>query len=326
MNGRTEKEMILDKKITEKLQDYPAIITEFYEDMKDNGKTMMTVKSYTNNVIHFANAVSGKKIKEDFYKRVTTADIKRYMNSIKISEDENGNPVEVGDEFRAQRWSALNAFFIFLKDNDYIDENPMNKTKRPRAKVEHTVTYLTPDEIKAVYRKIQGTANKKFVNRDLCIFTLAVKTGLRVSAICNINIKDIDFNENTITVVEKGKKKRQIMFGDNMKEMLKAWIKDRKTYFKEIETDALFVSQFKKRITTDMVRVLIKKYTDGVTTKHITPHKLRASCAVNIYDQTKDIMLVRDMLGHENVETTMRYTRAAEESKKEAVAFMDELI
>jgi site-specific recombinase XerD len=326
MNGRLEKEMKAEKAILEKLKYYPQVLTDFYYDMKDEGKSYTTAKCYINYVIHFVLFITGKTIKDNFYKNITSADIKRYMNSIKTKVNEDGEIVEMGDEIRATRWSAINNFFNFLKMNNYIDENPVDNTKRPKAKVERQVTYLNKEEIAAMLQKVKDEAKDMFVNRDLCILSLAIATGLRVNAICNININDINFNDNTISVIEKGHKRRKIPFGENIKEYIKAWQKDRKTYFGDADTDALFVSQFRQRLSTDMVRRMLKKYTEGITTKNITPHKLRASCAVAVYDQTKNILLVKDMLGHESVQTTTRYTRAAEEDKKEAVKFLDDLV
>ena len=326
MNGRLEKEIKTENAILEKLKYYPKVLTDFYYDMKDEGKSYTTAKCYINYVIHFVFFVTGKTIKENFYKNITSSDIKRYMNDIKTKIDENGNVVEIGNEIRATRWSAINTFFMFLKDNNYITENPVEKTKRPKARTEHQVTYLDKEEIALMLQKVKDESKPMFMNRDLCILSLAITTGLRINAICNINIGDINFNENTISVIEKGHKRRKIPFGDNIKDYMNAWLKDRKTYFRDADTDAFFVSQKRERLSTDMVRRMLKKYTNGVTNKHITPHKLRASCAVAVYDQTKNILLVKDMLGHESVQTTTRYTRAAEDDKKEAVKFLDDLV
>ena len=326
MNGRLEKEMKSEKKILEKLKYYPQVFTDFYYDMKDEGKSYTTASKYIEYIIHFTLSVTGKTIKENFYKNVTVADIKKYMNEIKLRTDDDGNIVEVGEEIRATRWSAINAFFVFLKNNNYIDENPVEKTKRPKAKTEHQVTYLTKEEIANMLQKVKDEAKPMFLNRDLCILSLAITTGLRVNAICNINIEDVNFNDNTVSVIEKGHKRRKIPFGNNIKEYMKEWLKDRDVYFGDAKTNALFVSQWRERVSIDTVRRMVKKYTDGVTTKRITPHKLRASCAVAVYDQTKNILLVKDMLGHESVQTTTRYTRAAEDDKKEAVKFLDDLV
>lgn len=326
MNGNLEKSLRADKKMLKKLETLPPILTEFYYDMKGEDKTYTTINNYMNHVIHFMFFVTKGRYKRDFYKNITTTDIKRYMNSIKRSENEDGEIVEVGDEIRASRWSSLNTFFRFLRNNDYIEENPVEKTKRPKVKTEHKVTYLEQDEVSNLLNKIKEEANPRCMNRDLCIVSLGIVTGLRVSAICNINIGDINFNENRVKVIEKGQKTRYIFFGDKMKTLIQNCIKERNDNFKELDTDALFISRNSNRLSTDAVRDLLTKYTSGITSKHITPHKLRATCAVAAYDQTKDILAVKEMLGHDSVETTTRYTRASEESKKEMVQFFDHII
>ena len=248
------------------------------------------------------------------------------MSHIKTKKDGNGNIVEVSESIRATRWSALNQFFEFLKHQNYIAENPVSKTKRPRDTTEHTVTYLTKDEIAAMLQKVKDEAKPEFVNRDLCLLSLAIVTGLSVSVISNINISDINFENNTISVFEKKHSNRKISFGENTKKLLQDWIKDRNWYFDNLDTNALFITQHRKRISYDMVRKIVLKYTDGITAKHITPQKLRASCAVAIYEETKDIRTVADILGNTDIQTTARYAKASEDSKDDAVKLLDSLI
>ena len=325
MNGKLEKTLIADKKMMEKLKIQPPILKEFYYDMKDEDKSYTTINNYVDHVIHFMKFVTDGAYKRNFYKSVTSTDIKRYMSSIK-RRDVNGEVVEVGDEIRAARWSSLNAFFSFLKNNNYIEENPVEKTKRPRAKIEHVVTYLTQEEINALLEKIKNEATPMFVNRDLCIVSIGLSTGLRVSAICNINISDIDFRENRIKVVEKGNKTRYIRFGDKVKAQIQSCMEDREKYYAGADTDALFVSRNGNRISTSMVGVLIEKYTSDITDKHITPHKLRASCATNLYQKTGDLLLTSKILGHENIQTTRRYAAVADDSIEKATQILDDLV
>lgn len=325
MYGRTEQELKSEKKVLNKLLSYPDIFTEFYYDMKDNGKSYLTCDNYINYLINFAEFFSDGEISDDFYKNVTPADIKKYMTSMKIKEDSNGNLTEVGDRFRATNWSGLNCFFDFLVENHYVDNNPVTKTKRPKPKTEHQVTYLEPEEIKAMLQKIKDEAKPRFVARDLCIISLMIATGLRCNAVCNINISDIDLKENTISVIEKGSKHRKISFGENIKKLIEDCIKERRRYFGYPETDALFITQWRERIRHDTIENLVRKYTKGVTNKHITPHKLRATCAVTIYNNTKDILVVKEILGHDNITTTQIYTCASEDGKREAVKAMDSM-
>ena len=94
----------------------------------------------------------------------------------------------MGPEMQATRWSAINTFFKFLIMDDYITENPMLKTQRPKTNVSHKITYLEPEEIEKVLKCIEDTANPRLKNRELCIVSLALSTGLRISAIYQANI------------------------------------------------------------------------------------------------------------------------------------------
>lgn len=325
MNGKLEKSIRAEKKMVEKLKIQPPILTEFYYDMKDEDKSYTTINNYIDHVIHFMKFITNDRYKREFYKNITSSEIKMYMNSIKRKEVD-GEIREIGDEIRAARWSSLNAFFTFLKSNNYIEENPMENTKRPKAKIEHVVTYLTEEEIESMLNKVKNEAAPMFVNRDLCIISIGLTTGLRVSAICNININDIDFNTNRIKVVEKGNKTRYIMFGEKIKKQINNCLKDRERYFSDVPTDALFVSRNGNRISTSMVGVLISKYSDGITNKHITPHKLRASCATNLYQKTGDLLLTSKILGHENIQTTRRYAAVTDKSIDKATQILDDLV
>ena len=86
------------------------------------------------------------------------------------------------------------------------------------------------------------------------------------------------------------------------------------------------MSQWGRRMTTQAVRDLVAKYTKNVKGKHITPHKLRASTAMNLYGSGVDILTIASILGHENVTTTQRYTQAYDDKKADAAKILDELI
>ena len=88
----------------------------------------------------------------------------------------------------------------------------------------------------------------------------------------------------------------------------------------------MFVSQWGKRMTTQAVRDLVAKYTDVIKGKHITPHKLRASTAMNLHGSGVDLLTIASILGHENVTTTQRYTQAYDDKKADAAKILDELI
>ena len=325
MNGRLEKEIKAKNAMQNKLVSLPPVFTEFYYHLDAEGKSYMTSNNYINHNIDFMHYIIEHCPNGTFYAGIRPTHINQYMASIRHKEV-NGEIKRIGDEIRAARWSSINTFFNFLKSHDYIDDNPLDKTKRPKIKTEHKVTYLTKREINSVLKEVKTKASEKKLSRDLCLMSLALSTGLRVSAITQINIEDIDFENNTIKVIEKGDKTRYINFGDNLKELMRKCIEDREKSFSNVSTNALFVSQWGKRMTTQAVRDLVAKYTGNVKGKHITPHKLRASTAMNLYAANVDLLTIASILGHENVTTTQRYTRAYDDKKVDAAKILDGMI
>ena len=325
MNGRLERELKSDSKMKKKLNALPQIFTDFYYALEGEGKSYTTLTNYINHNIDFMNYVTDNNMCDDFYLNVKPADINRYMASLRHKKI-NGEIIRTGDDIRAARWTSLKAFFEFLKGNGDIDENPLDKTKRPQIKTEHRITYLAKDEINKVLNEIRLHSTDQKISRDLCIVSLMLSTGLRVSAVTQINVEDVDLDNNTIKVVEKGNKVRTIHFGDNLNALLWDCIKDRDKYFPDADTNALFLSQWKRRMTTQAVRDLVAKYTSNIQGKHITPHKLRASAATNLAASGVSIQAIAKVLGHENIQTTRRYVEVLDSEANKATNILDNLI
>ena len=323
MNGRLENENRLREKIEYRLQKLPSIFTDFYNYMEADQKSYITMKHYIEYVADFRDAISKDK-KDDFYKDVTVPQLREYIIGLR-RRIEGGKEVKNSESNQATRWSAINAFFNFLVLDEYIDVNPMTKTKRPKSRAEKPIVYLEKDEIDKILDKIRAVSKSQFVNRDLAIVMLGIGTGIRVGALTQINISDIDFKNNTIHVIEKGHKDRYLSFGNNVRNILSMWLLDRQTYFPEVETDALFISQWRQRITTEGVLKLLKRYADGINGKHITPHKMRSTAATNMVKSGADIQTVANIMGHQSVVTTQRYAAVLEENKQRATESLDNL-
>lgn len=324
MNGRIEKEDRARQAMEGRLSELPDIFTAFYDWMDAREKSYTTMKNYINHIVEFKKFCDKRK-KDEFYENVTDTTIEKYMSSLRRKKV-NGEEIEVGDDIRAAKWSSLNTFFKFLSQKKYIANNPMLLTERPKIRTKHTVTYMTQKEIESVFKRILKEARPMIKNRDFCIMAMGLGTGLRVSAIVNINIEDIDFVTNSIKVIEKGRKTREIKFAENLRNLLLIWMKDREILFHgDSITGPLFLSQKKTRMSVDSVEHLVKKYTDHLP-KKITPHKLRSSAAMNLHGAGVDILTIASILGHENVTTTQRYTKAFDEDQKAATNILDNLI
>ena len=325
-SGRLEKELKAEARMTTALEGLPKIFSEFYYSMRASKKSYTTMEVYIRYIKHFMDFATHGESDDEFYKKVTATDVEQYLISLETREV-NGKIVRTGDGIQAARWSALNTFFDFLVNKkEYIVKNPVAKTDRPTINTEHKVTYLTEDEIAKLFEAVDKNPDRIMSYRDRTIISLFLATGLRIGALININIEDIDFDNNVIHVIEKRQKVRNIQFGQRTSEVLKSWIATRNKEFADVDTTALFVSQKKNRISDDAVSSMIKKYAaDAGIKKHITPHKMRSTVATNLAKKGTNIQTIKEIMGHENVQTTLVYTAVLDEEKNKAVNVIDNL-
>ena len=159
-----------------------------------------------------------------------------------------------------------------------------------------------------------------YAKRDTMIMNILLSTGIRVSELVGLDIKDVDLLHSGIRIIRKGGKEDIICYNDKVREMLKDYIEYRKKIIsKEGHENALFLSSQKRRITVRSVENLVKKYAGRASLlKKITPHKLRATYGTALYEETNDLYLVAEVLGHESVETTRKhYTEVTNRHKYE---------
>lgn len=325
MNGRLESELNKQKTIKEKLAKLPPIFTEFYSYMEEDDRSYNTIEHYIDYNVEFMEYITKGKKDDEYYKNVTKSNVRQFISSQRTKEKE-GEIVRTGDSILATKWSAIKKFFVFLNDLGFSDNNPADGAKRPKVKAKSEVTFLEEDEISRLFANIKERATERMLNRDLCIFSLFISTGLRKSALVQINVEDVNFETNTITVIEKGRKERTIGFGENMKQLLSNWLQDRIDYFKGGKRGPLFMSQWGNRMSTKNVEMLLAKYIEGATDKHITPHKLRATAATQMGAHDVPVQVIKEILGHNNVNTTMRYVAALDKQKQEAVNILDSIV
>ena len=158
--------------------------------------------------------------------------------------------------------------------------------------------------------------------RDLALVTLLLGTGIRVSECVGLDIGDVDFKNNGIKVVRKGGNEMVVYFGPEVEKALIDYIEERKgiTALNGHE-NALFLSTQRKRIGVQAVENLVKKYARQITTtKKITPHKLRSTYGTSLYQETNDIYLVADVLGHKDVNTTKKHYAAMDDQRRRMAA------
>lgn len=322
MTGRQEHTLKTEAQVNRRLETAPSIIKEYSYSF--SGKTAQTKKVYINHIIEFSNYFKGKDLT-----KLNRSDINKYLEARKYYM-KDGELKEKSVSFRRVELAAIKNFYSYLEDENKIEVNPCNRIDPPRFTEEKEIVALTPSEVQTVKNNIisgcgthrEDARRKKWINRDLAIVTLGCNTGLRCTAITEIDLDDIDFENNTIKVIEKGNKGRIIYVGESTMEIIKRWIEDRNKHY--VRTNALFISNRGQRITQGTISDIICKYTMNID-KHITPHKMRSSCATNLYEQTGDIYLVQEVLGHKNIANTRRYAKLSEEKKRNAANILDKL-
>ncbi len=322
--GRLEKETQFYEKMKDKLNGAPKIISEYCTSMRANRKSYTTVGVYINNVLHFARFVTDGKLTEDFYKNITANDVENYMISLETRDTSNGIK-RTGDDILQARWSSLNTFFDWCVKRGYIDRNPMGVVSRPKNNTEHKVTYLTKAEINKLFKAIDKNPNKILSKRDKTIISLALATALRVSALVNINLDDIDFESNVIKVVEKRQKVREIPIGENTKTMLQEYVEFRANEYQDVDSQALFLTKNCNRLSVWDANDMLEKYCDSAGIKRITFHKLRASAACALAKAGVPVKAISQQLGHSGIGVTMRYVDVFNEDKERTKGVLDNL-
>lgn len=325
MEGRLENQKKGEAKIKNMMQGQPAIIYEFYIYLND--KTYKTKIMYINRAIAFVEFLKGNGFdvnQMEAFSNVKPSNVNDYMDSIRYKEDGS----EYSESYRALQLNVIKSLFQFLEDDGYIEKNPARKLKAPRVSNQTEITYLTKDDIKQIKRNMRygvGTPReraiqKKWYERDYAIMVLALCTGLRIAALLEINVDDIDFEKRIIRVTEKENITKDVYMSDEIIVALQKWIDKRSAMLQEknCTEDALFISFRTKRLDASNVNEMIKKYTYNID-KKITAHKLRSTFATNVYEATGDIYITSHLLGHANIETTKRYAALNQEKERKAM-------
>lgn len=325
MSGRQENDAKNREKLNRMVGEKPLILRNYLDNIA-NDKTTNTQIVYMYYIFQFCDWMESEKGLSQWntysYDQILPMDIDKYIKFIRFRKQKDGTVKQNKYSIINANIAAVNSFFEFLLENHIVKENPCIGKKAPKDAEIHDVVYMTEEDIRKMIKAISDNEDYDIIMRDLAIFELGCKTGLRVSAIVNIDISDIDFKNMTITVIEKGNIKKKVYVGEKTMEAITDWIK----YRNSCETDALFVNSRGSRMKVLHVQKMIRDYANKAgLDKKITPHKMRATCATNLYEATGDIYLVQQQLGHKNISNTMKYARVSDKKRREATDILDNL-
>lgn len=231
---------------------------------------------------------------------------------------------------KARKLSAVRALFKYFFSKGMIQVDNSAKVSTPKLH-DKEIIRLDADEVSEIIQVAEnGTGLSKHATgyhektriRDTAILTLFLGTGIRISELVGLDNESFDFDENSFLVTRKGGNQAILFFSDEVKYALQEYIAEKSNDTKVPENEhAFFLSMQYKRINVRTVEILVKKYSKIVSPlKKITPHKLRSTYGTQLYNKTKDIYIVADVLGHRDVNTTKKHYAAITEENRRRVA------
>ena len=266
----------------------------------------------------------------DILDKIKPVDIEEYLEYLKVYQSEDGLKTN-GERALKRKMVALRGFYAYFFKREMIKTNPTVLVDMPKIH-DKAIVRLDSDETASLLDYIEHAGDslsgqkkaywEKTKLRDLALVTLLLGTGIRVSECVGLDIGDVDFKNNGIKVVRKGGNEMVVYFGDEVEKALRDYLEERLGITPVAGNEnALFLSTQRKRIGVQAVENLVKKYAREITTtKKITPHKLRSTYGTSLYQETNDIYLVADVLGHKDVNTTKKHYAAMDDARRRSAA------
>lgn len=286
--------------------------------------------------IHEQNAIYSKMEIKDFplsiLDQLTRMDIEEYLEYMSLYQ-KDGRDITNDERGKSRKLAALRSFYNYFYRSEMIETNPAALVSMPKLH-EKEIIRLEPNEVAILLDQVEdGTKltkkeleyHKKTKIRDVALLTLLLGTGIRVSECVGLDLSDVNFDVCGIKIRRKGGYEAVVYFGDEVETALLDHLEERQHIIPvEGHENALFLSLQNRRITVRAVENLVKKYASRVTTlKRITPHKLRSTYGTSLYQETGDIYLVADVLGHKDVNTTRKhYAAQADERRRKAAQYV----
>ena len=263
-----------------------------------------TIRAYKNDLMQFYN--SDHDNIESYIEHLTQSNIKTNTLRRKIA--------------------CMKVFYNYLKYQNIIEENPFNQL-RFQFRTEKVLPKTIPHDIlKSIFIYLEQKVivsktdyQKQHAERNLLIISLLLSTGIRISELCHIRLKDINLSNKTLHIIGKGKKERILFLGDQTTfNLLETYINKNG---KE-SNDFLFPGKHSpKPLSEQSVRLILKRIVEqNSLSKTITPHMFRHSFATMLLDNDVDIRYIQQILGHSSISVTQIYTHVSHSKQKEILS------
>ena len=268
-------------------------------DQKNYSKK--TIENYNRDLNKFFKFLNDYKIKD--IKKITKETVRLYF-----LKQKNNN---ISNRTLGRYYSSLNSFFLYSIEHEYIGVNPLKFIDYPKY-TKKIPEYIYDYQLEKLLNE-KTSENVEIELRNKLIIHLLLDTGVRVSELVNIKVRDIDVEERIIKVFGKGSKERFVFFTSKTKELLINYFIKRK---EKAITDNLLINYKGEKLTERSVQKIIKLVGEKIGLD-IHPHLLRHTFATDLLNKGADIRMIQELLGHENLDTTQIYTHVSNSRVKE---------
>lgn len=290
---------------------YSEPIQAFTIWMKQSGYTEATRKEYKREVFDYLSSLDELPVQQAG---------KLHVVSFLVSKQESA-----GDRTRNRTLSAIRSFYTSLIDFELATRNPALEVKKSKTEKNKIPVYLEEQELKKVLTYVEG----RFRDRNLAIFLLMGYCGLRVGEVHRLNLSHFKKEKGTLEVLGKGRKWNEIPLPEMVVEVLVKVAGERIQPYSSKE-EAFFVSQKGRRLSIRQIQKIAAQVFDAFKQDHpqmtdmrLSCHKLRHSFATMLLNNNVDIRVVKELLGHASIETTMIYTHINDEQKRSAMTTIE---
>lgn len=262
-----------------------------------------TYQSYENNLKQFKKYLIDNDIVNSS-KDVSTEMLKEYIYQLNLS-----------NKSKSHYLTVLKSYYSFLTKEGVIKNNPTNAIKMP--KIEKKLpNYLTIEEVDKL---LDIRLEKPTDYRNKAMLELLYATGMRISELTNLKLSQVDFDDDIVRVLGKGKKERTIPLNDTAIFALKEYINDYRPFLLKLNTsEYIFINNFGNKISRQgFFKILKKLCVKAEINKEVSPHTLRHSFATHLLNNGADLRIIQELLGHENLVTAEIYAHLQNQKIKD---------
>ena len=268
------------------------------------GKSVHTVKAYRTDLLQLYNLLKEVRPEQDVdVCKINEQLIRLYMRRVHDNNTSNRS--------LSRKTSALNAFFLYLKTQDVIAKNPMDRIKRPKFS-KPLPAHFSQEEVELLL-SIPDSDNI-FGIRNKAMLELLYSSGLRAAELAGLRMQELDLKKGLVKVTGKGNKQRIVPVGKSALEAIRKYLTIREKLQSHHSGDVLFLSKSGKALDSRQVYKLLQAYIRLIANhKGFSPHTLRHSFATHLLAGGADLRVIQEMLGHSNLSTTEVYTHVTME-------------